>query len=144
LLKLASKRLGSPEGREAARAALDAGWSLPQRRAQILRAAARCGDSRMAPQFVTALDDADASVAEAARDTLKRLKIDPQKIRATPASRKIGELAPEAVVAAVEQARGDAIRGEQLFTQVGCNACHTVKTDEPLKGPFLGSIANVY
>lgn len=144
LLKLASRKVGSPEAREAARAALDAGWAQPKRRAQILRAAARVGDSSRSAQFVAAMDDPDAAVAEAARETVRRLKIDPEKIRASATARKIGELSAEEAVVASLAAKGDVARGEQVFTQVGCNACHTVKADEPLKGPFLGNIANVY
>ncbi len=144
LLKLASRRVGSPEAREAARIALEAGWSVPQRRVQILNAATRAVDPSRAAQFVAALEDKDPAVAAAARDAVKRLKIDPEKIRASASARKVGELAPDAEVVAVEVAKGDAGRGEQLFTQVGCNACHTVKTDEPLKGPFLGTVANIY
>ena len=144
LLKLASRKVGSPEAREAARVALDAGWSLPQRRAQIIRAAARSGDSSRAARIVAALDDADPAVAVAARDAVKRLKIDPEKIRASASAKKIGELSAEAAVAEVENFQGDAVRGEQVFAQAGCNACHTVKADEPLKGPFLGAIANIY
>ena len=144
LLKLASRKVGSPEAREAARAALDAGWVQPKRRAQILRAAARTGDSSRAAQFVAAMDDPDPSVAEAARDAVRRLKIDPEKIRASSASKKIADLSTDAALVAVVAAKGDVGRGEQLFTQVGCNACHTVKADEQLKGPFLGTIANIY
>jgi len=144
LLKLASRKVGSPEAREAARVALDAGWTQPKRRVQILRAAARTGDSSRAAQFVAALDDADPTVAEAARETVRRLKIDPEKIRASAAAKKVGDLSTDAALAAVVATKGEVSRGEQLFTQVGCNACHTVKADEPLKGPFLGTIANVY
>ena len=144
LLKLASRKVGSPEAREAARAALDAGWAQPKRRAQILRAATRTGDSSRAAQFVAAMDDPDPSVAEAARDAVRRLKIDPEKIRASSASKKIADLSTDAALVAVVAAKGDVGRGEQLFTQVGCNACHTVKADEQLKGPFLGTIANIY
>ena len=39
---------------------------------------------------------------------------------------------------------GDRVRGEQLFSQSGCVACHTVRTSEPMKGPFLGNIATLY
>lgn len=144
LLKLASRKVGSPEAREAARAALDAGWAQPKRRTQILRAATRVGDASRAAQFVAALDDSDASVAEAAREAVRRLKIDPEKIRASAAAKKVGDLSADAVLASVVSTKGEVSRGEQLFTQVGCNACHTVKADEPLKGPFLGTIANVY
>ena len=44
----------------------------------------------------------------------------------------------------MSELKGDAKRGEQLFTQVGCVSCHTVKASEPVKGPYLGTIANVY
>ncbi len=144
LLKLASRKVGSPEAREAARAALDTGWAVAPRRAQILRAAARAGDSSRAAQFVAALDDTDPAVAAAAREAVKRLKIDPEKVRTSAAARKVGDLPVDAAVAAAVNAKGDAVRGEHLFTQVGCNACHTVKADEPLKGPFLGTVANIY
>ncbi len=144
LLKLASSKIGSPEPRDAARGALDAGWAVPKRRAQILRAAASSGNSSRAAQFVAALDDPDPAVAEAAKQAVARLRIDPEKIRASAAAQKIGGLTTDAALAAVENSKGDAIRGVQLFTQIGCNACHTVKADEPLKGPFLGTIATVY
>jgi putative heme-binding domain-containing protein len=31
-----------------------------------------------------------------------------------------------------------------LFTQQGCVACHTVKPDQTLKGPYFGNIAATY
>jgi putative heme-binding domain-containing protein len=83
-------------------------------------------------------------VADAARNAVSRLKIDPEKILAAAAAQKIGEMTGDAAITAVENSKGDIARGAQLFTTIGCNACHTVKQDEPLKGPFLGTIANVY
>jgi len=56
----------------------------------------------------------------------------------------VGDLEIPGVIEAVVSTRGDVNRGEQLFTQVGCNGCHTVKAGEPLKGPFLGTIATTY
>ena len=35
-------------------------------------------------------------------------------------------------------------RGEQLFTELSCVACHTVRAGEPSKGPFLGEAAKTY
>lgn len=144
LLKLASRKVGSPEAREAARTALDAGWAEPRRRVQILHAAAKVGDASRAAQIVAALDDPDASVAQAAKEAVRRLRIDPEKVRASAAAKKIGDLSLDTVLAAVVTTQGEVSRGEQLFSQVGCNACHTVKAEEPLKGPFLGTIANIY
>ncbi len=144
LLRLAARQVGAPEPREAAARSLDSGWAIPARRIQILRAAGRVQDSSRAAQFVAALDDPDPDVAKAAQDTVKRLKIDPEKFRADAQSPRVGDLSLDDVFAAVLSTRGDPARGEQIFTQVGCNGCHTVKPDEPLKGPFLGTIATTY
>jgi putative membrane-bound dehydrogenase-like protein len=144
LLKLAARKVGAPEAREAAAKSLDAGWADAKRRVQILKAAAQVGDASRAAQFVAALDDADADVAKAAQETVKRLKLDPEKFRAEAAAPKVGDLSVEAVLTQVLATRGELVRGEQLFAQVGCNGCHTVKADEPLKGPFLGTIAVTY
>ena len=48
------------------------------------------------------------------------------------------------VLDAVLKTKGDPQRGRQLFTELSCVACHTVKADEPRKGPFLGPIADTY
>ncbi|MBN9690008.1 MAG: c-type cytochrome [Verrucomicrobia bacterium] len=144
LLKLASRKVGSPEARDAATKSLDAGWAIPARRVQILKAAAQVRDSSRAAQFVAALNDSNPQVAAAAQETIKRLKIDPEKFRAEAQSPRVGDLSVDAVLTSVVSTKGEVSRGEQLFAQVGCNGCHTVKAGEPLKGPFLGTIAQTY
>ena len=144
VLRLASRKVGAPEARAAANASLDAGWAEPKRRLQILKAAAQIGDASRAAAFVAALDDADPAIAKAARETIGRLKIDPEKFRAEATAAKVGDLPVDDVLAQVQKIPGDATRGGQLFGQIGCNGCHTVKADEPLKGPYLGTIATVY
>lgn len=144
VLRLASRKVGAPEARAAANASLDAGWAEPKRRIQILRAAAEVRDTSRASQFVAAMQDSDSAVAKAAKDTVSKLKIDPEKFRADAAAAKVGELKLEDVLSQVLQVKGEASRGEQLFAQIGCNGCHTVRADEPLKGPYLGTIATVY
>lgn len=144
LLRLASRKVGAPEAREAASASLDAGWKEARRRVQILKAAGEVRDSSRAAAFVAALDDADPEVAKAAKETVSRLKIDPEKFRREATAKKVGELSVEEALVQVAAARGEASRGEQIFAQVGCNGCHTVRADEPLKGPYLGTIATIY
>jgi putative heme-binding domain-containing protein len=56
----------------------------------------------------------------------------------------IEKLKYEDVVASALKQKGDAKSGADLFTRVGCVACHTTRTDEPPKGPFLGGIATRY
>lgn len=142
LFKVAARKNASPEHRAQAGQALDEGWKTPARRAQILRAAGIAGDATRATQFLQALDDADPAVAEAARKTVRQLKIDTTRTAAS--EPKVGDMPVDRVLAAVAELQGEAARGELLFTQLGCNSCHTVKTDEPLKGPFLGHIAKTY
>lgn len=144
LLKLAARKVGSPEARAAAANSIDAGWKEPKRRIQILKACAQVGDASRAEDIVAALTDDNRDVAAAAREAVKRLKIDPEKLRAQNRTAKIGNLSVESVLAGVTSTRGDSGRGEQIFNQLGCSGCHTVKADEPLKGPFLGTIANIF
>ena len=144
VLRLASRKLGAPEVRAAAEASLNAGWAHSKRRLQILRAAVQVGDASRVESFVAALSDADPAVAKAAKETLASLKIDPAIYRARATLTKVGEMKLDEVLEQVMRVRGDAGRGGQLFGQVGCTGCHTVKQDEPIKGPYLGSIATLY
>jgi putative heme-binding domain-containing protein len=111
---------------------------------QVLKAAALAGDTTRATQFVAALADADPAVAAAAKATVQRLKIDPARVAVEAGQAKVGSLPAEAAMDAAVASKGDAARGEQLFAQVGCNGCHAVRQDEPLKGPYLGHIAKTY
>ncbi len=144
LLNLASRKVGSPEPREMAAKSLDAGWADAKRRAQIIRAAILANDKSRAVQIAAALSDTDKAVAEAAKEAVQKLKINPEKIAAKPVGPAIATLKIEDVLAQVMKTKGDRDRGEQLFTQTGCIACHTVKKDEPVKGPYLGNIAETY
>ncbi len=146
LLTLSTRKFGSPESREMTGKALAEGWKDPQRALQILRAAEKTKDTSQQEQIIAALTHANAEVAKLAAEVVKKNKIDPAKVKAaaTPSGPLIGTLAVEEVLQAVLNLKGDRARGEQLFTQVGCVACHTVKQGEPLKGPYLGSIADTY
>jgi putative heme-binding domain-containing protein len=54
---------------------------------------------------------------------------------------RVGRLPVDEVIATVERTRGDAKRGQQLFTELSCVACHTVRADEAPKGPYLAKTA---
>ena len=38
---------------------------------------------------------------------------------------------------------GDPARGAELFQRQGCNLCHALRADEPMKGPFMGQIGAI-
>lgn len=140
LLKLSDAKSGSPEAREMAGKSLEAGWALPARRAQILRAVAAIKHQPYADKVLAAADDADSAVQAAANEALKAMKLKKIKDK-TP---KIATLKPEEALAAVLKQKGDIGLGEQVFTRATCVACHTVKESEAQKGPYLGNIAQTY
>ena len=146
LLQLAARKIGSVEAREAAKHVLDEGWKIPARRAQIIRAAALGREASRAKQIVAALDDSDPAVVEAAKFAVKGLRLDPETIRAESVANDpmIGTLAMADVIRDATARKGDRARGEQLYSQAGCMACHTVRASEPLKGPYLGNISTLY
>lgn len=144
LLKLASRKIGSPEPREHARKVLEDASADPKRRIQILGAAARAHEHYNFALIVAALEDPNPEIAKAAHNAARELKIDPAKFKADKNAPQIASMKVEDVVTAIATAKGDVSRGQQLFTQQGCIACHTVAQGEALKGPYLGNIRNVY
>jgi putative heme-binding domain-containing protein len=146
LLHLAARKFGTVEARSFAAEQLDAGWRTPARRAQIIRAAALGREATRANAIVQALDDSDADVAAAAKSAVATLKLDVDAIRAeaTQASPTLATLTPAETLAQALATKGSVARGEQLFNQAGCVACHTVNAADPLKGPFLGNAAKMF
>jgi putative membrane-bound dehydrogenase-like protein len=146
LLHLAARKFGVVEARTFAAEQLDAGWKQPARRAQIIRAAALGREASRATAIVAALDDPDPAVAAAAKSAVATLKLDVDAIRAESAhgSPLIATLKSDDALAQVLVTHGTVARGEQLFSQAGCVACHTVNATDPMKGPFLGNIAKMF
>ncbi len=56
---------------------------------------------------------------------------------------QIGKTSIEDVMIAISKIKGDANKGEELFTQQGCVACHSIKKGEALKGPYMGQIGSI-
>jgi putative heme-binding domain-containing protein len=132
---------GSPESRESVSQSLAQGWAEPRRRVQILQAVALARFRPYRERVLAALADPDRSVAMAAKKTADELRF---QTDSKPAGPRIETLDPAAVVAAVVKEKGDRLLGEDLFTRLNCSKCHTVRADEPLRGPFLGTIAATY
>ncbi len=141
LLKLSTRKSGSPESREMTAKTLDAGWaSDPARRIQILEAASAIKHRDLSDKVLAAMNDADPKVRQAAKSAAKRLGI--KKVEDT--TPKVATLSPEDALAAVLKTKGDLATGEQIFTKATCVACHTVSEREAQKGPYLGNIAQTY
>ena len=146
VMQLASSAIGAPEPRAACRAALDAGWAQGAKHQAMMMTAARDGKGTyIAPLVAPLLASTDKDTHWLADTYFKTLRLDPKKVtQVTPADQLIGALPQDRVLTEVVKIKGDPRRGEQLFTQQGCIACHTTKPEEKLKGPYLGNIAGLY
>ena len=56
---------------------------------------------------------------------------------------QVGKMSIEDIILAIGDVKGDAKKGETLFTRQGCVACHTTKSDQTPKGPFMGQVGSV-
>ncbi len=143
LLTLMKENVGSPETRAEASKAIAAGWNDVKRRAQILTGVALAEYRPYSDKVIASLKDADADVVAAARFASTRLKLDGGS-RIRPRGPKIETMKIDAVIAAIKTRKGDRDYGERLFTSLNCMNCHTVRADDPPKGPYLGNIAKTY
>ena len=116
-------------------------WADPEQAATLLGVIGATGAKQFGPQVREHLHDKSSVVAEAAEFALTKLGLD--KV-AAPGARTIGEMKYEDVVKTALAVKGDAARGQALFLQQACAACHTVSESEPPKGPMLGGIATRY
>jgi putative membrane-bound dehydrogenase-like protein len=134
---------GSAEARLAAQQTLERGNDQPARRERLIEAVRWARQTGFRAQVLAMLTDKDPKVASAARRTAEELKFLVNS-SVKPSGPAVGKLPVEEVVAKVVEMKGDPALGEELFGRLGCAKCHTVKTGEPPRGPFLGTIANTY
>jgi putative heme-binding domain-containing protein len=143
LLSLAARKVGSDVPRQAAAASIDRGWNNPRRKLQIISAAVAARDTSRALAIADSVNDADLAVAETARAAVQTLGINAEELRAEARAPKLGTMQVDAVLNGVVSTRGAVGRGQQLISELGCTACHTVSANDPPKGPFLGGIAGI-
>ena len=144
LLHLASAKSSSVEVKTQAKGIIDTGWADAKRRAQLLAAIGIAEARSYAEQVLAAEQDADPTVSTAAKKVIKQLNLDDPKKKPKSNSPLVESLPVEQVVEQVIKMKGSSNAGLQLFAKLECAKCHTVKADEPPKGPFLGTIANTY
>ncbi len=141
LLALSARKGGSPESREISAKDIATGWADPKRRVQILKAIEATGFHGLDDRVRSAMEDPDATVAEAAKRSAKSLKLEKKGEDKTPL---LSTLKHEEIVAAISKTKGDVNLGRQMFDRQTCTACHAVSADAAQKGPYLGNIAQTY
>ena len=78
----------------------------------------------------------DPAIAKLAAETLASLQASGGKL--------VGDLPVAEASKIVLAMEGDAGEGKQIFTRQSCIACHSILPDEPQKGPYLGSVGNLF
>lgn len=68
-------------------------------------------------------------------------KTDLNKIQSTHG--ELAKMAIEDVMVKIKDSKGDAQTGLLVYNKLGCNVCHSIRADEPPKGPFLGQIGSI-
>jgi putative heme-binding domain-containing protein len=84
------------------------------------------------------------SVAATVSWSIQRTRLFAAPTQLSTQTPRIAQMTVVQVLDAVQKAQGETQRGKQLFTELSCVACHTVKAEETPKGPFLGTIAKTY
>ncbi|MDX1327949.1 MAG: c-type cytochrome, partial [Arenibacter sp.] len=56
---------------------------------------------------------------------------------------QVGEASIEDVMIAINQIKGDPVKGKEIYGNQGCFACHSISTSEVMKGPFMGQIGSI-
>ncbi|MGB8166372.1 MAG: c-type cytochrome [Chthoniobacteraceae bacterium] len=137
LVNLSTGRVGRDNEREAAKKAVEGGFKKPETAAALLAAIARTGAKALAPLVEANLNNPNNSVAEAALFAHQKLGLGGAQ------GKQIATMKYEEVFAAVQKG-GDAKTGSEMFLKAGCIACHTIDSNEPLKGPVLSAVAKIY
>lgn len=56
---------------------------------------------------------------------------------------QVGASSIEDILLAMQEVKGDAVKGKTIFQNQGCNTCHSISADEPMKGPFMGQVGSI-
>ena len=135
--------LSNDKGGLAAKA-LDRAWKDPARVAQVLRAVALAEHKGSADRVLSALNDPNPAVAEAAKGAATVLRLDRPGNSARPSGPLVKVLGIDRALDQIVATKGDRAAGERIFNRLNCLNCHTVKPTDPPKGPYLGNIAATY
>lgn len=142
LLQMAGGKNIGIEARESSRKTIDSNWSQgAAQQHSLMEAAFWTKIPYLNDRIRIMLNSTDAGLKSRAEGAAKRLGIQAPGADTTA---KIASLSPEeAVKQILDYKKGNAALGEAVYARATCNACHTVSADEPPKGPYLGSIANI-
>ncbi len=141
VLGVAQEKKTSPEVREQAVLSIDAMWKQPSQRIRLIKAATDTQNHFLDDRILELSNRPDPeSVAEVQR-AVKVLRLTEKMNSNLP---RIETLGVEAALQQFSVTSGNVDRGQRLFKEANCLACHTVTKEDKQQGPYLGNIAATY
>ena len=141
IVDISSRKNANAEAKANATAFIQDCWNTPSKKALLITVLVDLRNRSYDDQILVASKDSDPGVKQAAVRAMRHFKIEETNKDTSP---KVASLPTDQVLIQVKAMKGDAGLGEAIFTKAACASCHTVREDDPQKGPYLGNIAAIY
>lgn len=141
LLQISDNQQIRREMRDLATQQIEASWKSPLTTVALLRAIGRTRSESQAYMIRTLQLSKQEDIKRTADLVAKQLELD-QPV--DPNQPVLATFQFEELQAKLKSQAGDIKQGARLFARQGCVACHTVSSNETLKGPLLAGIAARY
>ena len=141
VVDLSSRKNANAEAKANAVTFIEECWKNPSKKTLLISVLVDLRNRSYDDQIIAASKDSDARVRQAAVRAMRHFKIEESNKDTSP---KVASLQADQVLSQVNAMKGDIGLGEAIFTKAACATCHTVREDDPQKGPYLGNIAAIY
>jgi len=141
IVDISSRKNANAEAKANAVTFIEECWNIPSKKALLITVLVDLRNRSYDDQIIAASKDSDARVRQAAVRAMRHFKIEETNKDTSP---QVASLQADQVLSQVKAMKGDIGLGEAIFTKAACASCHTVREDDPQKGPYLGNIAAIY
>ena len=141
IVDISSRKNANAEAKANAVTFIEECWNIPTKKALLITVLVDLRNRSYDDQIIDASKDSDARVRQAAVRAMRHFKIEETNKDTSP---QVASLQADQVLSQVKAMKGDIGLGEAIFTKAACASCHTVREDDPQKGPYLGNIAAIY
>ena len=141
IVDISSRKNANAEAKANAVTFIEECWNIPSKKALLITVLVDLRNRSYDDQIIDASKDSDARVRQAAVRAMRHFKIEETNKDTSP---QVASLQADQVLSQVKAMKGDVGLGEAIFTKAACASCHTVREDDPQKGPYLGNIAAIY
>ncbi len=141
VVDLSSRKNANAEAKANAVTFIEECWKNPSKKTLLISVLVDLRNRSYDDQIIAASKDSDTRVRQSAVRAMRHFKIEESNKDSSP---KVASLQADQVLSQVNAMKGDIGLGEAIFTKAACATCHTVREDDPQKGPYLGNIAAIY